>query len=178
MLSLPRLRVLSKDTQHRASEVGHVLIRILVALAFLVVELHGAAIAAVLATQSQTFIGAEGSLKFPGGVPQCDTSAESVDVLTLPSSTLAPTTADTQLAWTPSGNQSSAYRIAVIDPSGGTAVTWTIGANSKTQVTYFKSGEQGGAWTFRESGLPSSVCSNGSLMGSPGTATGTAAWYQ
>jgi hypothetical protein len=31
---------------------------------------------------------------------------------------------------------------------------------------------------FHESGLPSSVCSDGALMGSPGTATGTAAWYE
>jgi hypothetical protein len=151
---------------------------LLVALTFLVVELHGSAIAAVLATQSQTFMGAAGSLKFPGGVPQCDTSTDAVDVLTLPISTLAPTTAATQLAWTPSGSQSSAYRIAVIDPSGGTAVTWTIGENSKAQVSFFKSGEPGGAWLFRESGLPSSECSEGSLMGSPGTASGTATWYQ
>lgn len=154
------------------------IIRLLVALAFFVLELHGRATAAVLTTQIQTFIGAAGSLKFPGGVPQCDTSTQGVDVLTLPGSTLAPTSAATQLAWTPSGSQSSAYQIAVIDPSGATAVTWTIGANSTAQVSFFKSGEPDGPWAFRESGLPSSVCSEGSLMGSPGTATGTAAWYE
>jgi hypothetical protein len=154
------------------------IIRLLVVLALLVVELQGRAGAAVLTTQSLTFIGAAGSLKFPGGVPQCDTSTNGVDVLTLPGTTLAPTSADTQLAWTPSGSQSSAYQIAVIDPSGTTAMTWTIGENSKAQVTYFKSGEPSGPWSFRELGLQSSVCSGGSLMGSPGTATGTAAWYQ
>jgi hypothetical protein len=147
-------------------------------LAFLAVELQGTARAATLTTKSQTFLGAAGSLKFPGDVPQCDTSKSAVDVLTLPGSTLAPASADTQLAWTPSGNQSSAYQIAVIDPSGTTVMTWTIGANSTAQVTYFKSDAPGGPWSFRESGLPSSVCSSGSLMGSPGTATGTAAWYQ
>jgi hypothetical protein len=154
------------------------IIGFLVALAFLVVELQGLAVAAVLTTQSQTFIGAAGSLKFTGDVPQCDTSTAAVAVLTLPDSTLAPTSADTQLAWTPSGSQSSAYQIEVIDPSGKSAATWTIGANSKTQVTYFKSGEPDGAWSFHESGLRSSVCSNGALMGSPGTAPGTAAWYE
>ena len=153
-------------------------IRLLLVLAFLVMELHGRAMAAVLTTQSQTFIGAAGSLKFPGGVPQCDTSTTGVDVLTFPDSTLAPTSAATQLEWMPSGSQSSAYQIAVIDPSGATAVTWTISANSTAQESYFKSGEPGGAWLFHESGLPSSVCSDGALMGSPGTATGTAAWYQ
>jgi hypothetical protein len=153
-------------------------IRLLVALAFLVVELQGRAVAAVLTTQSQTFIGAAGSLNFPGGVPQCGTSSKGVDVLTLPDATLAPTSAATQLEWMPSGTQSSAYQIAVIDPSGATVMTWTIGANSTAQVSYFKSGEPGGAWLFRESGLPSSVCSVGALMGSPGTATGTAAWYE
>jgi len=151
---------------------------LLLALAFLAVQVHGRAIAAVLTTQSQTFVGAAGSVKFPGGVAQCDTSTKGVDVLTLPGSTLAPTSAATQLEWTPSGSQSSAYQIAVIDPSGASAVTWTIGANSKAQVSYFKSGELGGAWLFRESGLPSSDCSDGALMGSPGTATGTAAWYE
>jgi hypothetical protein len=150
----------------------------LTVLAFLVLELHGRAGAAVLTTQSQTFIGATGSLKFPGGAPQCDTPAQAVDMLTLPDETAAPTSAATQLAWTPSGNQSSAYQIAVIDPSGTTAMTWTISANSKAQVSYFKSGEPAGPWSFHEFGLPSSVCSEGSLMGSPGTATGTAAWYQ
>jgi hypothetical protein len=154
------------------------IIRLLSVLAFLVVEVHGQAIAAVLTTQSQTFIGAAGSLKFPGGVAQCDTATTGVTVLTFPDATLAPTSSATQLEWTPSGSQSSAYQIAVIDPSGATAVTWTIDANSTAQVSYFKSGEPGGAWLFRESGLPSSVCSNGALMGSPGTATGTAAWYE
>ena len=153
-------------------------IRVLFALALLIVELRGNAVAADLTTRTQTFIGATGSLKFPGGTPQCDTPAKAVDALTLPSATLAPTSAATQLAWTPSGAQSSAYQIAVVDPSGATATTWSIGANSKTQVTFFKSGEPGGAWSFVESGLPSSICSSGSLMGSPGTATGTAAWYQ
>ncbi|GEM_PF-4392043 len=149
----------------------------LVALAFLV-ELNGRAIAAVLTTRSQTFIGATGSVKFPGGVPQCDTPTKGVDVLTLPDSTLAPTSADTQLAWTPSGSQSSAYQIAVVDPGGTTLATWTISANSTAQVPYFKSGEPGGAWSLRETGLSSSVCSGGTLMGSPGTASGTAAWYE
>jgi hypothetical protein len=153
-------------------------IRLLVVLAFLVVELHGSAIAAVHSTQSQTFVGASGSLKFPGGVAQCDTTTKGVDQLTLPASTLAPTSPATQLEWTPSGSQSSAYQIAVIDPTGTAAATWTISANSTAQVSYFKSGEPGGAWEFRESGLPSSVCSAGALMGSPGTATGTAAWYE
>ena len=147
-------------------------------LAFLVLELHGRAIAAVLTTQSQTFMGAAGSLKFPGGVPQCDTPTKAADTVTLPDATAAPTSAATQLAWTPSGSQSSAYQIAVVDPSGTTVATWTISANSTAQVSYFKTGEPGGAWLFHESGLPSSVCSDGSLMGSPGTATGTAAWYQ
>jgi hypothetical protein len=31
---------------------------------------------------------------------------------------------------------------------------------------------------LRETGLSSSVCSGGTLMGSPGTASGTAAWYE
>jgi hypothetical protein len=154
------------------------IIRLLVALAFLVVELHGRAMPAVLTSQSQTFFGAAGSLKFPGGVPQCDTSTNGVDELMLPDSTLAPTSAATQLSWTPSGSQSSTYQIAVIDPSGAIAVTWTISANSTAQVTYFKSGEPGGPWLFRESGLRSSVCNDGALMGSPGTATGTAAWFE
>jgi hypothetical protein len=154
------------------------IIRLLVVLAFLVVELHGRASAAVLTTQSQTFIGAAGSLKFTGGVPQCDTSTKGVDQLTLPGSTLAPTSAATQLTWSPSGSQSSAYQIAVVDPSGATAVTWTISANSTAQVSYFKSGEPGGTWSFRESGLRSSICSDGALMSTPGTATGTAAWYE
>jgi hypothetical protein len=154
------------------------IVRFLVVLAFLVGELHGLAMAAVLTSQSQTFMGAAGSLNFPGGVAQCDTSTKGVDVLTLPGSTLAPTSAATQLAWTPSGSQSSTYQIAVIDPSGAIAVTWTIGANSTAQVSYFKSGEPGGPWSFRESGLRSSVCSDGALMGSPGIAAGTAAWYE
>ncbi len=147
-------------------------------LALLGVALQGRATAAVLTTHTQTFIGAEGSLKFPGGVPQCDTSAKGIDALTLPEATLAPTSAATQLAWTPSGSQSSAYQITVTDPTGAVATTWQIGANSTAQVSFFKSGEPAGAWSLRESGLPSSICSNGSLMGSPGTATGTAAWYQ
>jgi hypothetical protein len=158
--------------------MGRRFIRSLFALALLVVALHGRASAAVLSTQTQTFIGAEGSLQFPGGVPQCGTSTKGVDTLMLPAPTLAPTSAATQLAWTPTGTQSSAYEIAVIDPSGKTAVTWTIGANSTAQVTYFKDGAPGGAWSFHESGLPSSVCSTGTLMGSPGTASGTASWYQ
>ena len=128
--------------------------------------------------QSQTFIGAGASLAFPGGVPQCDTSTRGVDTLTLPKAALAPTSAATQLAWTPSGSQSSAYAIAVIDPSGGTAATWMIGANSKDQVSFFKAGEPGGAWVLRESGLPSSSCSGGTLIGSPGSASGTASWFQ
>jgi hypothetical protein len=154
------------------------IIRLWIVLPFLIVELHGPAAAAVLTTRAQTFVGAEASLGFPGGVPQCDTSTKSVDVLTLPASTLAPTSGDTQLAWTPSGAQTSAYQIAVVDPSGKTAVTWSIGANSKAQVSYFKSGAPGGAWVLQESGLPSSVCSAGVLMGSPGTASGMAAWYE
>jgi hypothetical protein len=154
------------------------MIGFLLALAFLVVELHGRAMAAVLTTQSQTFIGAAGSLKFTGGVPQCDTPTQGTDVLTLPGSTLAPTSTATQLSWTPSGSQSSAYQIELIDPSGKSAMTWAIGANSKAQVAYFKSGAPAGAWSFHESGLPSSICSNSALMGSPGTATGTATWYE
>jgi hypothetical protein len=149
-----------------------------VALAFLVVTLHGSATAAGLTTRDQTFIGAAAALQFPGGVPQCDTSAKAVDTLTLPASTLAPTSAATQLTWTPTGSQSSAYEITVIDPSGKSAMTWTIGANSKAQVSYFKDGAPNGPWSFHESGLPSSVCSSGTMMGSPGTASGTAAWYQ
>jgi hypothetical protein len=151
---------------------------LLVVLAFLVGELHGRASAAVLTTQTQTFMGAAGSLKFPGGVAQCDTPTKGVDELTLPESTIAPTSAATQLAWSPSGTQSSAYQITVVDPTGAIAVTWTISANSTAQVSYFKSGEPGGAWLFRESGLRSSVCSDGALMSTPGSATGTAAWYE
>jgi hypothetical protein len=154
------------------------IVPLLLAFALLVAALHGSASAAVLATQNQTFLGAGASLAFPGGVPQCDTSTKAVDTLTLPKLTLAPTSTATQLAWTPSGNQTSAYAIAVIDPSGGTAATWTIGANSKDQVSFFKAGEPGGTWSFRESGLPSSSCSGGTLIGSPGTASGTATWYQ
>jgi hypothetical protein len=152
--------------------------RLLVALALLAPALGGRAGAAVLSTQTQTFLGAEASLAFPGGDPKCDTTTKAVDTLTLPKLTLAPTSAATQLAWTPSGNQTSAYEIAVIDPSGGTAATWTIGANSKDQVSFFKAGVVSGAWSFRESGLPSSSCSGGTLIGSPGTASGSAAWYQ
>src|SRR5580658_3107965 len=106
------------------------LIRLLVTIAFLGIALHGSALAAVLTTHRETFLGAGGALKFPGGVPQCDTPTKAADTVTLPDETIAPTSAATQLAWTPSGNQSSAYQIAVIDPSGTTAMTWTISANS------------------------------------------------
>lgn len=148
------------------------------ALAFLIVAGRASAGAAVLVTRAQTFLGAAASLQFPGGTPECDTTAKAVDVLQLPAATLAPTSADTQLAWTPRGNQSSAYQIAVVDPTGATATTWTIGANSTARVTFFKAGAPGGAWSFHESGLRSSSCTNGALMGSPGSASGTAAWYQ
>jgi len=158
--------------------VNPVIIRVLFVLAFAVMALQGRAFAAVLTTQTQSFIGAAGALKFPGGVPQCDTSAKAVDTLTLPGATLAPTSPATQLTWTPSGSQSSAYQIAVIDPTGTIATTWMIGANATAQVSYYKPGEPAGPWSLRESGLPSSICSDGSMMGSPGTATGTAAWYQ
>lgn len=154
------------------------IVRLLVTLALLIAVFRGSATAAVVTTQSKTFMGAAASLQFPGGVPQCDTSTKAVDVLALPATTLAPASAATQLAWTPSGTQSSAYEIAVIDPSGKTAVTWSIGVNSKDQVSYFKADALAGAWSFHESGLPSSSCSTGTLMGSPGTASGTASWYQ
>jgi hypothetical protein len=154
------------------------IVRLLVVLALLASALGGRAEAAVLSTQTQTFLGAEASLAFPGGDPKCDTTTKAVDTMTLPKVTLAPVSAATQLAWTPSGNQTSAYAIAVIDPSGGTATTWTIGANSKDQVSFFKAGAMSGAWSLRESGLPSSNCSGGTLIGSPGTASGTASWYQ
>src|SRR5580704_17632977 len=107
------------------------MVRFVVALVLLAPALGGRAGAAVLSTQTQTFLGAEASLAFPGGDPKCDTTTKAVDTLTLPEVTLAPASAATQWAWIPSGNQTSAYEIAVIDPSGGTATTWAIGANSK-----------------------------------------------
>jgi hypothetical protein len=151
---------------------------LLSALALLVPALGGHAAAAVLSTQAQTFLGAQASLAFPGGDPKCDTATKAADTLTLPKTTSAPTSAGTQLSWTPTGTQSTAYQIAVVDPSGITATTWMIGANSKDQVSYFKAGAPAGPWTFHESGLPSSSCSGGTLIGSPGTASGTASWYQ
>ena len=151
---------------------------LLAALAFSATSFPGRAMAATPVTKNQTFLGAQAALAFPGGVPKCDTTTKSVDVLTMPVSILAPTSAATQLTWKPTGSQTSAYRISVIDPSGGTAVTWTIGADSTTQVTYFATNAPSGAWSFREDGLPSSICTGGVLVGSPGTASGTAGWYQ
>lgn len=129
-------------------------------------------------TQSQTFSGAAGSITFPGGTAQCGPTTAAVTTFTLPASTLAPVSPDTQLAWTPNGNQTSDYTIEVRDPSGVTRATWTIGADSKTQVTFAKPDQPAGAWSFVESGLHSSSCSGGTLSGNAGTATGTAAWYQ
>ncbi len=151
---------------------------LLSALALLVPALSAHAAAAVLGTQAQTFLGAQASLAFPGGDPKCDTTTKATDTLTLPKTTLAPTSAATQLSWTPTGNQTTAYQIAVVDPSGTTATTWMIGANSKDQVSYLKGGAPAGPWSFHESGLPSSSCTSGTLMGSPGSASGTASWYQ
>lgn len=147
-------------------------------LAALAVALPARTLAATPVTKNQTFMGAQAALAFPGGVPKCDTTTKPIDVLTMPASMLPPTSAATQLTWTPTGGQTSAYRISVIDPSGGTAVTWTIGANSTTQVTYSAANAPSGAWSLREDGLPSSICTGGVLVGSPGTASGTAAWYQ
>jgi len=154
------------------------IVGVLAVLVFLVVELPVRATAAVLTTRTQAFIGEAGAVTFPGDVPQCDAPTKAVDTLILPGSTLAPTSAATQLSWTPAGSQSSGYRISLINPTGSIAFTWTIGANSTAQVTYFAAGAPGGPWAFHEEGLRSSFCSEGSLMGSPGTATGTAAWYQ
>jgi hypothetical protein len=134
--------------------------------------------AALRATQLVTFRGAEASLGFPGGTPQCDSASAAVTTFTLPGSTMAPTSADTQLAWTPNGNQSGSYSIAVKNPSGVTITTWTIGADSKTQVTYSAAGQPAGPWSFVESGLASSSCTNGALMNHTGIASGSASWVQ
>ena len=132
----------------------------------------------VLVTKTQTFRGGEGTLDFPGGVPQCGANTPAVSTLTLPAATLAPASADTQLGWTPDGEQSGAYTITVENPSGVAVATWSIGANSKTQVVYSAAGQPAGAWSFVESGLHSSSCSNASLSLTTGTATGKASWYQ
>lgn len=148
------------------------------ALAVLVEHVPGLAADPVLTTAAKTFIGATGVVTFVGGVPQCAAAEKSDVVLTLPDSTLPPTSPATQISWTPNGNQTSAYTIAVVTPGGTTVQTWTIGARSTAQDTYSAPDAPAGPWSLRESGLPSSVCSGGALMGSPGTASGTAGWYE
>jgi hypothetical protein len=136
---------------------------------------------AVLYTLHQTtytFSGSYVALIGSYGHYTCGSTIAANNTYTLPSATAAPTSASTELSWTPNASNTEDYHIEFTAPGGIVQYSVNVTAGSTSPITYYGSGQPAGAWQLIETGLTNATCSGGVESSGEGIAQGTAGWYQ